>query len=75
MVHLDGSGSVEEALASMGVRHSESFSASTIELTFDEQPGQPLSAQIDGEEFPATPEVRIEVKAHALRVIVPVGAP
>jgi diacylglycerol kinase family enzyme len=71
IVHLDGSGIAAEALAAVGVRHSENLSASVIDLEFDEQPGQPLSAQIDGEEFPATPRVRIEVLARALRLLVP----
>ena len=71
IVHLDGSGAAAEALAAVGVRHSDNLSASMIELEFDEQPGQPLSAQIDGEEFPATAGVRIEVVARALRVVVP----
>ena len=71
IVHLDGSGAAAEALAAVGVRHSDNLSAATIELAFDEQPGQPLSAQIDGEEFPAAPHVRIEVAARALRLVVP----
>ncbi|HEY2746660.1 MAG TPA: diacylglycerol kinase family protein [Polyangia bacterium] len=70
IVHLDGSGAAADALAAVGVRHSDNLSAATIELAFDEQPGQPLAAQIDGEEFPATPQVRIEVAARALRVVV-----
>jgi diacylglycerol kinase family enzyme len=75
IVHLDGSGAAAEALAAVGVRHSENLSASVIELEFEEQPGQPLSAQIDGEEFPATPRVRIEVAPRALRLIVPADEP
>jgi diacylglycerol kinase family enzyme len=71
IVALDGSGKMAEALASMGVRHSEALSAGRIELSFDEQPGMPLAAQIDGEEFPATATVRIEVLTQALRIIVP----
>jgi diacylglycerol kinase family enzyme len=71
VVHLDGSGTAAEALAAVGVRHSELVSASTIELDFEEQPGQPLHAQLDGEEFPATHRVRIDVAAQALRIIVP----
>lgn len=71
IVHLDGSGIAAEALAAVGVRHSQNLSATKIELDFEEQPGQPLSAQIDGEEFPATHHVVIEVSRRALRVIVP----
>ena len=71
IVHLDGSGAAAEALAAVGVRHSDNLSAAIIELDFDEQPGQPLSAQIDGEEFPAAPHVRIDVVRRALRLVVP----
>ncbi len=71
LVHLDPSGAAKEALEAVGLRHSRGLSAATIELAFDEQPGQPLAAQIDGEEFPATPEVRIEVVPRALRIVVP----
>ncbi len=71
IVHLDGSGAAADALAAVGVRQSDNLSATTIDLAFDEQPGQPLAAQIDGEEFPATPHVRIEVAARALRLVVP----
>jgi len=71
IVHLDGSGAAAEALEAVGVRHSANLSAARIELEFDEQPGQPLSAQIDGEEFPATAQVSIDVAARALRIVVP----
>lgn len=71
LVHLDASGTAAEALSAVGVRHSTGLSASTIELDFEEQPGQPLLAQVDGEEFVATPLVRVEVVARALRIVVP----
>jgi diacylglycerol kinase family enzyme len=71
IVHLDGSGAAAEALAAVGVRHSDNLSATRIELDFEEQPGQPLSAQIDGEEFPATGHVGIDVAARVLRLVVP----
>jgi diacylglycerol kinase family enzyme len=71
LVHLDGSGITAEAFAAVGVRHSENLSAAEIVLELEEQPGQPLHAQIDGEEFPATPQVRIDVAARALRIVVP----
>lgn len=71
IVHLDPSGTAAEAMSAVGVRHSEGLSASAIDLEFEEQPGQPLSAQLDGEEFPATPLVRIDVAARALRLVVP----
>jgi diacylglycerol kinase family enzyme len=71
IVHLDGSGRVADALSTVGVTHSRALSAAKIELEFDEQPGMPLSAQIDGEEFPATAKVRIEVLPRALTIVVP----
>jgi diacylglycerol kinase family enzyme len=71
IVHLDGSGAAKEALEAVGVRHSEGLSAAIIDVEFEEQPGQLLAAQIDGEEFPATAGVRIEVVPRALRVVVP----
>jgi diacylglycerol kinase family enzyme len=71
IVALDSSGTVADALATVGVRHSQSLSARVIELDFEEQPGMPLAAQIDGEEFPATARVRIDVHRQALRLVVP----
>ena len=72
LVHLDATGTFSEGLATMGVTHSEHRQASRIELSFKPRSGGlPLVAQIDGEEFPATPRARIEVIPRALRVIVP----
>ncbi len=71
LVHLDASGTVQEAAAAVGVRLSDNLSAARIELEFEEQPGQPLAAQIDGEELPATAQASIDVLARALRLVVP----
>jgi diacylglycerol kinase family enzyme len=71
IVALDGTGTMAEALATVGVRHSQCLSAGAIELDFEEQPGMPLMAQIDGEEFVATARVRIDVVPRALRLVVP----
>lgn len=72
IVALDGSGMTERALKTIGVEHSEGFSASRIELDLMAAPGGlPLCAQIDGEEFPATSQVLIEVLPRRLRLIVP----
>jgi diacylglycerol kinase family enzyme len=71
IVALDASGKMSEALETVGVRHSSARSAGAIELDFEEQPGQPLAAQIDGEEFPATTRVRIDVQPRALRLVIP----
>lgn len=75
IVHLDGSGVAAEALAAVGVRQSANLSAATIELEIDEQPGQLVHAQIDGEEFPSAARIRIDVSACALRLIVPAETP
>ena len=75
IVHLDGSGAAAEALAAVGVAPvGEPVGGARSSSSFDEQPGQPLAAQIDGEEFPATACVRIDVAARALRLIVPAEA-
>jgi diacylglycerol kinase family enzyme len=71
IVHLDESGGLGEALAAFGVTHSTGLCAAAIELDFDEQPGMPLSAQIDGEEFPSSARVLIDVEPRALRLVVP----
>ncbi len=72
LVHLEGSGLSPEGLAKIGVTHSENRSAAKIELRFrPHDGGLPLAAQIDGEEFPATPRVNIEVHPRALTLIVP----
>jgi diacylglycerol kinase family enzyme len=70
LVHLDESGTVADGLATIGVTHSPVLRAARIELRFRHRE-IPLAAQIDGEEFPATPRVEITVEKHALRLIVP----
>jgi diacylglycerol kinase family enzyme len=70
LVHLDESGAVSEGLATLGVTHSPVLRGSKIELRFRHRE-VPLAAQIDGEEFPATPRVEITVEKCALRLIVP----
>lgn len=74
IVHLDGSGVAAEALAAVGVRQSPNLSAAVIDFEIVEQPGQAIHAQIDGEEFPSSARVRIEVAPCALRLIVPAEA-
>lgn len=75
MVHLETTGALSEALSEVGVTHSEGVRASSVELRFTTREGAlPLAAQIDGEEFPATPRARIEVLPRALRLVVPAGA-
>ncbi|MCC6811198.1 MAG: hypothetical protein IT381_27455 [Deltaproteobacteria bacterium] len=72
IVHLDLNPVPKEALAAVGVSHSESVRARSIELRFAPRSTEvPLAAQIDGEEFVATPRVRITVDARALTLVVP----
>lgn len=62
----------EEMLEDLGLEHSKTLRGSSMELElFDPEGGAPLAAQIDGEEWPANPKVRIDVAARALRLIVP----
>jgi len=70
LVALDRTGRVEETLALAGVEHSQGIRAKEIELTL--LPHEvPLAAQIDGEEFPFSPRVRVSVFQNAIRLIVP----
>ena len=72
MVDIDGNPITEEMLNSIGVSHSRPFSGARINLRFHVPEGRaPLCAQIDGEEFPASPRVAIEVLPRALRLIIP----
>jgi diacylglycerol kinase family enzyme len=72
IVHLEHTGMFESALASIGVTHSKGTSGAIMDLTFVEHPGAlPIRAQIDGEEFPTSARVRIEVLPRLLRLIVP----
>lgn len=62
----------EEMLAELGLEHSKTLRASTMDLEiFDPEGGAPLATQLDGEEWPANPRVHIEVAARGLRLIVP----
>ncbi len=62
----------EDLLSEIGLEHSKTLRASTIDLVIHDPPGgAALAAQIDGEEWPASPRVRIEVVARGLRLIVP----
>jgi diacylglycerol kinase family enzyme len=62
----------EEMMEEIGLEHSKTLRASSMELEiFDPEGGAPLAAQLDGEEWPANPKVRIDVAARAIRLIVP----
>jgi len=72
IVDLEGNPVGEEALNAVGVEHSKPFSGQRIELTFGTYAGAtPFHAQIDGEEFPATERVTIEVIPKAFRLVIP----
>ena len=70
LLHLEQSGTAAVALEKLGITHSTGLRAGKIELRL-KMHEVPLAAQIDGEEFPATPVARIEVMPRALRLIVP----
>ena len=62
----------ENMLEELGLEHSKTLRASTMDLEiFDPEGGAPLAAQLDGEEWAPNPRVRIDVAARALRLIVP----
>jgi diacylglycerol kinase family enzyme len=72
IVDLDANPVTEEMLNEIGVEHSKPIRASRIELTIYDPPGSaPLAAQLDGEQWPASPRVTIEVVARGLRLVVP----
>jgi diacylglycerol kinase family enzyme len=62
----------EQMLEEVGLQHSKTLRASTLELEFfAPEAGAPLATQLDGEEWPAHSQVRIDVAPRALRLIVP----
>lgn len=74
IVDLQGNPLTEEVLNAVGIEHSKPLRARVMELELRAPTGgAPLAAQLDGEEWPASPRVRIEAVARALRLIVPRG--
>jgi len=71
IVDLDGNPLGEQELNKVGIEHSKPLRASRFDIALVPEGGVPLAAQIDGEEFPATPQVRVEVVARAIRLLVP----
>lgn len=62
----------EELLETLGIEHSKTRRAKIMELEiFAPEGGAPLATQLDGEEWPPSPRVRIEVAARGIRLIVP----
>lgn len=72
MVSLDPTGTLAEGLAEIGVEHSEHIRGARIEIELLPHPGgEAILGQIDGEEFPTSATVRIDVQRRALRLVVP----
>lgn len=72
IVDLQGNPITEEILNAIGIRHSKPFRISRARLKFFlPRAAVPLAAQVDGEEFPATEQVDIQIDRQALRLIVP----
>lgn len=72
IVDLEGNPLTEELLNQVGIEHSKPLRASVMELELVDPPGgAPLAAQLDGEEWPASPRVRIEVVPRGIRLLVP----
>jgi diacylglycerol kinase family enzyme len=72
IVDLDGNPVTEEMLNAIGVAHSQPFRASRLSMRLSWPAGGAApAAQIDGEEFPATEQVDVEVVPRAIRLVVP----
>ena len=72
LLHHEESPLDQAELAEVGIRQSPLYRFAHLELSFQVPEGAaPLAAQIDGEEFPATERVTVEVRPRALRLIVP----
>lgn len=72
LVHLEQTGALSESLEEIGVTASKGLSAARIDVAFRRREGcPPLVGQLDGEEFPATARVRVEVLPRLLRIVVP----
>jgi diacylglycerol kinase family enzyme len=62
----------ESMMEEVGLEHSKTLRASSMELEiYDPEGGAPLAAQVDGEEWRAHPRVSIDVAPRALRLLVP----
>jgi len=62
----------EGMLEELGLEHSKTLRAQVMELDiFAPEGGAPLATQLDGEEWPPSPRVHIEVVPRGIRLIVP----
>lgn len=74
IVDLDGNPLHEEVLNQVGIEHSKPIRFSRLTLRFEVPAGGPsLAAQLDGEEWPASPEVTVEVVPRGIELIVPMS--
>ena len=71
IVGLAGNPITDEALASVGIEHSQGFRAAKMTIAFTLPRDVAHAAQIDGEEWVASERVDIDVVKRALRLIVP----
>ncbi len=62
----------ENMLQDLGLEHSKTLRASSMDLEiFCPEGGAPLATQLDGEEWPASHRVHIEVAPRGIRLLVP----
>jgi len=62
----------EGMLEDLGIEHSKTLRAKVMDLEiFDPPGGAPLATQLDGEEWPPSHRVRIEVVPRGIRLIIP----
>lgn len=72
IVDLEGNPVTEELLNEIGVEHSKPIRAARMELRIHAPTGgAPLAAQLDGEQWPASPVVTIDVIPRGVRLIIP----
>ncbi|MFO0724021.1 MAG: diacylglycerol kinase family protein [Myxococcota bacterium] len=72
IVDLEGNPLTEALLNEVGVEHSRPLRARHFRLDITPPPGgADIAAQLDGEEWPASTEVEIEVVARGIRLIAP----
>lgn len=70
IIDLNGNPLTEQMLNEVGIEHSPMYRASSMDLTIIDPPNVPLAAQVDGEEWPANPRVKIDVARQGLRLII-----
>jgi diacylglycerol kinase family enzyme len=71
LVHLDQSGMLSESLENIGIEHSTSVRGARIDLELLPHPGMQIFGQIDGEEFPTSARIQVNVHPRALRLVIP----